>query len=209
MELTLFAKVALLLTGSMLLGGVGAYFGRNIKSIGAYIGLVILFIVGTIGVMFAAHASPAAGLVALTAWVFVSGLVLGPTIQMYAEQLGWHTVMLAYFGTGGVMAVCGAVGALSGMDFSGMGTFLFIALLGLVVFGVVTIFVKMSRTVNIIHAIIGMFIFSGYFIFDFFRLSKESNTWEHAIGLAMNIYLDFINFFLYLLQLLAALHDKK
>jgi modulator of FtsH protease len=209
MELSLFAKVALLLTGSMCLGGVGAFFGRNIKSIGAYIGLVILFIFGTIGVYFAAHASAAAGLVALTIWVFISGLVLGPTIQMYAEKLGWHTVMLCYFGTGGVMAVCGAIGALSGINFSSMGTFLFIALLGLVVFGVVTIFVKMSRTVNIIHAIIGMVIFSGYFIFDFFRLSKESNTWEHAINLAMSIYLDFINFFLYLLQLYAALHDKK
>lgn len=209
-SLPLFAKVAMLLTGSMLVGGLGAYVGRNIRSLGAMIGLAILFIGGSIGVFIAAGSLSAPVAVALMlAWTFVSGLVIGPAVQMYSEELGSHTVMLAYLGTGGVMAGCGAVGALSGVDFSGMGTFLLIALLGLIVFGIVTIFIRMSRTVNIVHASIGMIIFAGYFIFDFFRLSKSENTWEAAIQLTMAIYLDFMNFFLYLLQLLAALSDKS
>jgi len=137
------------------------------------------------------------------AWTFVSGLLLGPAIAMYVERLGWQTVCLAYVGTGGVMAVCGAIGALSGINFSFLGGILFLALFGLVIFGVIGIFVRMSRQVNIVHSLIGMVVFAGYFIFDFWRLSVSENSWEAAIRLTMSLYLDFINFLLYLLQFLA------
>lgn len=207
-ETTLLTKVAMLLAGCMAVGGLGAYFGRFLKSPAVFIGLAIAFVLGTIGVFFAAHAGPVIGVLALAAWTFVSGLVIGPAIQMYAEELGWETVAGAYVGTAGVMTGCGMFGMYSGMDFSSLGNLLFFALLGLVVASFVTIFWRLSRTGNIVISSIGMLIFAGYFIFDFFRITKSANTWESAITLAMSIYLDFINFFLYLLQLLAALQDK-
>ncbi|MBX9688347.1 MAG: Bax inhibitor-1 family protein, partial [Candidatus Obscuribacterales bacterium] len=120
------------------------------------------------------------------------------------ERLGWRTVAGAFLGTGGVMAVCGAVGALSGIDFSFLGGILFFGLLGLIVVGFVTIFWRLSRLGSMIEAGFGMLIFSGYFIFDFFRLAKSVNTWEAAIQLSMNLYLDYINFLLYVLQFLDA-----
>jgi FtsH-binding integral membrane protein len=208
MDSSLFAKVAMIVAGCMLVGGVGTYFGRFIQSFIALIVLCVVFVLGTFGVMAAAHAGPVIGLVALTGWVFISGLVIGPAVQMYAEQLGWETVCLSYVGSAGVMALCGAFGMLSGFDFSGMGSYLMIGLLGLIVMGVVGIFVRMSRTVNIVWSLFGMLIFAGYFIFDFFRVGHTENTMENAIMLSMNIYLDFINFFLYLLQFLAAVMDK-
>lgn len=207
-DVSLFTKVATIVSCMMMVGGLGAVVGRKIESGFAMIALAVLWIGGTIGMMFAAKADPTVSLPLLGAWTFVSGLVIGPTLQMYAERLGWHTVALAFFGTGGVMAVCGGIGMLSGIDFSGMGTYLLLGLFGLIAVGVVRIFVVMSRTVDIVHALIGMVIFSGYFIFDFFRLTKSENTWENAVLLSMNIYLDFINFLLYLLQLLAAAQDK-
>ena len=68
--------------------------------------------------------------------------------------------MLCFGGTAGIMAVCGMIGMLSGVDFSGMGTYLMIGLFGMIIFGVVAMFVRMSRTVSIVHAIIGVFLFS-------------------------------------------------
>jgi FtsH-binding integral membrane protein len=208
LETTLMTKVAMLLAGCMAVGGVGAYFGRNIRTLGGFLLLAVLFIFGTIGVMVAAHASPVLGLLALGGWTFVSGLILGPALEMYREKLGWETVAGAYFGTAGVMTVCGALGAFSGIDFSFLGGILFFGLLGLVLVGFIGIFWRLSRTGSIVESLFGMAIFSGYFIFDFFRVAKESNTWEHAINLAMSLYLDFMNFFLYLLQFLAAMQDK-
>lgn len=208
-ETTLLTKVAMLLACCMLVGAGGTFLGRNVRSLGAFIGLAILFIAGTIAVYFAAAVSPGVGVAVLMVWTFISGLFIGPAVQAYADRLGWQTVCLAYAGTAGVMAITGGVGMFSGVDFSGMGTYLMFGLFGLIIAGVVGIFVRMSRTVNIVYSLIGMVVFAGYFIFDFFRLSQSVNTWESAVRLTMTIYLDFMNFFLYLLQFLAAVSDKS
>jgi FtsH-binding integral membrane protein len=201
----LFSKVAMLLSGTFVISAVGTYMGQGITSMGAVIALGILFLIGAFAVPFAAKASTGAGIAALSVWTFISGLFLGPCIHQYVHQLGWQTVFLAYLGTGAVMAACGAIGALSGINFSRMGRFLMFALLGLIAAGLISIFIPMSQTVNIVYALIGMAVFALFFIFDFFRLSKEENTWEAAIDLTMQLYLDYINFLLYLLQFLAAI----
>ena len=205
---TLYAKVGALLAVSMIISSLGVYVGRGIRSGGAMIGLGIAFIVGVIFVLIASGGNPIVGVSVLFAWVFISGLLIGPVIQAYSEQLGWQTVFLAFLGTAGAMIVFGGIGIFSGVDFSGMGMYLGAALPGLILFGIVGIFVKMSRQVNIVYALLGLVIFSGYFIFDFFRLSKSENTWQAAIMLTTQIYLDFLNFMLKLLELLAALSDK-
>ena len=205
---TLYAKVGALLAVSMIISSLGVYVGRGIRSGGAMIGLGIAFIVGVIFVFIASGGNPIVGVSVLFAWVLISGLFIGPVIQAYSEQLGWQTVFLAFLGTAGAMIVFGGIGIFSGVDFSGMGMYLGAALLGLILFGIVGIFVKMSRQVNIVYALLGLVIFSGYFIFDFFRLSKSENTWQAAIMLTTQIYLDFLNFMLKLLELLAALSDK-
>ncbi|MBC7998377.1 MAG: Bax inhibitor-1/YccA family protein [Leptolyngbya sp.] len=205
----LFSKVALLLTGSMCLSALGTYVGAGITSLAAIIALAIAFLAGAFIVPLAAKSSKEAGLVALAGWTFISGLFLGPTINHYVAVLGWSTVFLSFLGTGGVMAACGAIGALSGRDFSKMGWWLTIALLGLIVVGIFNIFVAFSTGVEIVYCLIGIAIFAGFFIFDFFRLSKADDNWFNAITGTMEIYLDFINVLLYLLRLIAALTGKR
>ncbi|OPZ90783.1 MAG: Inhibitor of apoptosis-promoting Bax1 [bacterium ADurb.Bin425] len=200
---TLFTKVMFLLMCSLGVTSIGVYLGRHLQSLFAMIVLGITFFIGTFVVYFAAGVSPAVGISLLLGWTFVSGLFLGPTIEMYGRTIGWQAVFLCFAGTTGAMALFGAIGMFSGIDFSGLGTYLMFGLFGLIIFGVVGIFVRMSRTVNILHAIFGLVIFSGYFLFDFFRLTKGEDTWPEAVRLTMSLYLDFINFFLYLLQLYA------
>ncbi len=198
----LFSKVSLLLSGSFVISALGTYMGQGITSTAGVIVLAVLFLVGAFVVPFAAKASTTGGVIALTVWTFISGLFLGPCIHQYAHMLGWQTVFLAYLGTGAVMAGCGAVGALSGINFSNMGRFLMFALLGLIAAGLIGIFIPMSQTVNIVYCLIGMGVFALFFIFDFFRLANSENTWEAAIDLTMQLYLDYINFLLFLLRLL-------
>lgn len=204
--MTLFCKVAILLAGSMALGGLGCYLGRNITSLRSFIALAIVFIFGTIGVIGGAHVSPVLGVILLAGWTLVSGLVMGPAIRHYTKTLGWQTVANAYVGTAAVMTGCGLVGALSGADFSGLESILLVLLLGLIFTSLTAVTISLSRQGRIVQSIVGMFTFSGYFLVDFWRLSKSENTWEAAIELTMSIYLDFMNFFLYLLQLLEELN---
>lgn len=205
----LLSKVSFLLTLSMGITAFGCYLGSGITSWVAFIVLAIAFIGGAIAVPFAAKASKEAGIIALAVWTFISGLFCGPSIHFYASQLGWEVVFLAFLGTGGVMGVCGLIGAFSGRDFSSMGKWLTIALLIMIVVGIVNIFVTFSTGVEIVYSLIGMVLFAGFFIFDFFRLSKSENTWEQAIMSTMQLYLDFLNFLFYLLRLLLAIMGKK
>jgi uncharacterized protein len=201
----LFSKVSLLLSLSFIISAVGTFMGAGITSMAAIIVLAILFLAGAFVVPLAARSSTTAGITALSVWTFISGLFLGPTIHHYVHILGWQTVFLTYLGTGGIMAVCGAVGALSGLNFSSLGRWLLFALLGLIVVGIVGIFIPMSHTVNLLYAGIGMVVFALFFIFDFFMAKDTENTWEGAIFVTMNLYLDFINFLLFALRFLAEL----
>jgi len=56
--------------------------------------------------------------------------------------------------------------------------------------------------VNLTYSILGMIVFAAYFLYDIFRVSRSENTWEAAVRMTMRLYLDFANFFIYLLQYL-------
>lgn len=205
----LFSKVSLLLTGSLGLAAAGSYVGAGIESGAVLIGLLVLFFVGGIGVRFAARSSKQLGLLVLGGWTFITGMMMGPMISHYVGVLGWQEVFLAFVGTAGVMAGCGAIGALSGRDFSNMGKYLFAGLLVMIVVGLVNIFFAFSSGVEILYTLVGMGLFAGFFIFDFFRLSKAENNWVNAIDLTVDIFLDFIIFFEYLLRFLAAIASSS
>ncbi len=208
LETTLMTKVFFLLSGCLACGGLGAYLGRNIREFVTMIGLAIAFLVGTFVVWYSAGVSPVVGVLLLAGWTFISGLFSGPSLRHYSERLGWETVARTFFGTSAVMVGFGAFGALSGIDFSWMGGILFFALSILLIVGLVSLFVRMGRKVAIAESVASMIVFSGYFIYDFFRITRVENTWEHAVQASMSIYLDFINFFFDALRFIDLISNK-
>ncbi len=182
MELSIYGKVALLLTMSMLLGGLGCWAGQKLKSVALFVVLAILFLAGAFVVPHFAAVSTASGIIALAGWTFISGLFVGPTIHYYAEEIGWKTVALAFFGTAGVMAICGLVATFSGINFSGLGSLLGIALFGLIIAGIIRLFSTWGKDANILYSSLGILIFAGYFLYDFFTLAHTENTWQRSFG---------------------------
>ena len=73
-------------------------------------------------------------------------------------------------------------------------------LLGLILFGVVLIFVNFPGGATI-YALLGLAIFGGYVVVDFNRLRRAGN--DAVIPLAAGIFLDIFNIFLFFLQLFA------
>ncbi|KAG6375553.1 UPF0005-domain-containing protein [Boletus reticuloceps] len=92
-------------------------------------------------------------------------------------------------------------------DFSGLGPWLFGALLALVMVGLVNMFIPFGHTMDIIYSIGGCLIFSGYIVYDTFMITKRLSPDEFILG-SISLYLDFINLFINILRLLNDLQDR-
>jgi FtsH-binding integral membrane protein len=84
-------------------------------------------------------------------------------------------------------------------DLAPYARFFFWALLGLIVVGVVMIFITIPGG-SLIWAILGLVIFAFWTAFDFQRL-RRSNTGDVAVPIALGIFLDIFNVFLFFLQI--------
>lgn len=95
-------------------------------------------------------------------------------------------------------------------DFTMMGGILFVAVIILMIFGIVAIFVP-GKTITLIYASLGALIFSFYLIYDTQIMMGGKHKYaispEEYIFAALNLYLDIINIFLYILTIIGASRD--
>jgi hypothetical protein len=87
-------------------------------------------------------------------------------------------------------------------DFSYLQGWLFSSLMALIVLGFVQIFFPFSNTMALIYDVVGVLVFSGYVVYDTSKL--DSGVWgpDDYITATIEIYLDIINLFLYILDIL-------
>lgn len=92
-------------------------------------------------------------------------------------------------------------------DFTGMGTYLFVFSIVLLVFGILTIFLH-SKILSLVYAALGAVLFSFYLVFDTQLMlggkHKYSISPEDYIMAALNLYIDIIQLFLMILRLVGA-----
>jgi len=93
----------------------------------------------------------------------------------------------------------GAAGYATRRDLAPLARYLFWALIALIVFGIVAIFVQIPSG-QLIYAVLGLVIFAGLTAFDFQRLRRSKDI-RTAPLLAASIFLDILNVFLLLLSL--------
>ena len=131
------------------------------------------------------------------------GLTVGPVINDYANA-DPAALWQAAGATAAFVAILGAVGYATRRDLSSWARTLLWALIALIVFGIVAIFVSIPHA-NLIYAIAGLVIFGGFTIFDFNRLRRAGV--ESAVPIAASIFLDIFNVFLFMLQLFGGSRD--
>jgi FtsH-binding integral membrane protein len=194
---TLFSQTMGLvaLTGALFAGG--AYVGRDL-SYGLGIVWFIAAIVCLIAMRFTAKRSANVTTGLLAGFGVLMGLALAPTLAYYA-----HTDASALAQAGGATALFiagfGAAGYATRRDLSALARVCFWALLGLILFGVVLIFVSIPHA-SLIYSIIGLVIFAGFTMIDFQRLRTGQNL-QAAPLLAASIFLDILNVFLFFLRI--------
>lgn len=133
----------------------------------------------------------------------LNGLTLSSIFLLY--ELG--SIGEIFFVTAGAFAVLAFVGTVSKRDLSGLGTFLIIALAGLIIASVIGLI--FGRPESIWMSVIGVMIFAGLTVYDaqqirMMMLNQDTvNEGNMKIALmgALSLYLDFINLLLRLLSL--------
>ena len=101
--------------------------------------------------------------------------------------------------TAGFVAALGAYGYATRRDLSSWARTLFWALIALIVFGLIGLFVAIPNG-NVIYSVAGLAIFGAFTIFDFNRLRRANMA--SAVPIAAGIFLDIFNIFLFMLRLL-------
>ena len=94
-----------------------------------------------------------------------------------------------------------------GAEFDALGPLLFSGLFVLVVFGFIQAFFPAARVWHSAFAVLGVFVFTGYVVYDTFQLIKRY-TIDDYIWASMGLYLDVVNLFLYILDLVGKLRGN-
>jgi FtsH-binding integral membrane protein len=176
---------------------LGAYIGRDLS--GAW---AIFWFVAAFAVLIAMNAAAQRSEQLAVGLLFAFGLVLGlagaPAVGSYVGA-DPEAVWEAGGATALFVAGFGAAGYATRRDLSGLARSLFWALVALIVFGIVLVFVEIPGGA-LIYAVVGLVIFAGLILFDFQRLRRTEDI-RTAPLLAASIFLDVLNVFLLFLSL--------
>jgi FtsH-binding integral membrane protein len=176
---------------------LGAYLGRDL-SYGWGWALFLPALACLIALNFAAQRSEGLAIGLLFAFGALMGFATAPTIAYYAST-NPKVVWQAGGATALFIAGFGAAGYATRRDLAPLARALFWALIGLIIFGIVAIFVQIPNG-QLIYAIVGLVIFAGLTAYDFQRLRRAKDI-RAAPLLAASIFLDILNVFLLFLSL--------
>ncbi len=132
----------------------------------------------------------------------VNGLMLSSIFVVYSLT----AITKTFFITAGTFGAMSVYGYFTSQDLSKIGSYLFMALIGLIIASLVNLFLH-SSTLDWIVSIAGVLIFIGLTAWDTQQIkamaqaAPQSSVSRLATLGALSLYLDFINLFLYLLRI--------
>ena len=176
---------------------LGAYTGRDASGGWAWLWFIAAF-AALLALNVAAERSQQLAVGLLLGFGLLLGLAVAPTVSYYVgadPQAVWE----AGGATALFIAGIGAAGYATRRDLSALSRYLVWALIALIVFGIVLVFVQIPGGA-LIYAVAGLVIFAGFTLFDFQRL-RHTKDIRTAPLLAASIFLDVLNVFLLFLIL--------
>jgi len=178
------------------------------RSLSGGMGLIV-FLGGAFGFIYAIEKTKnsAAGVPVLLGFTFFMGLMLSRMIAMVLGfKNGPELIMTAFGGTAGVFFVMASLSSVIKRDLSGLGKWLFVGAIAIVVGAAINIFVGSTAGMMAISvAAIG--VFSAYMLYDLKRIVDGGET--NYISATLALYLDVINVFQSLLALLGIFGGER
>ena len=168
---------------------------------------------GELGLVFylsarVAKISPATASGLFLLYSALNGVTLSLILLMYTGT----SIATTFAVTAGMFGALALYGTTTKRSLAGVGQFMFMGLIGLVLASVVGMFVK-SDGLQFVISVVGVLVFTGLTAWDAQRLKAmavavpEGRTGSYAVVGALALYLDFINLFLFLLRFLGGRRD--
>lgn len=210
------SQVYLLFAVAMGLTVAGVYAGMIYAPLllqsGVVFGLVILELALILTSQWWVRQSPL-NLLLFGIFPLISGVTITPLLlsllQGYANGA---TILLNALAATGCMAAASAILAkLSGWNLSGMGRALLFSLLGLIALSIIQIFVPGLQTggMELFISGAGVVIFGLFTAYDLQRVGNMARMGVSPFILALSLYLDIFNLFIYILRFMIALSGDR
>ena len=201
----LFSQTMGYVAATAALFALGAWLGRNLTG-----GIGIVFFIAAFACLIAMRFSARRSQQQLTvgllaAFGLLIGLAVAPTIAYYGS-MDPRALWQAGGATALFIAGFGAAGYATRRDLTVIARVSFWALLALIVFGIVLIFVNIPHG-DLVYSVLGLVIFAGFTMFDFQRLRTNQDI-TSAPFLAASIFLDILNVFLFFLEIFSGGQER-
>ena len=197
---------AVLLTGFVALGFAATGLAERVYLTMPLLGFVLKL--APLGFVFAlsfGQARMSQGTLQAMFWGFA--VAMGLSLSTIFLQYAGTSIAGAFFATAAGFAALSLYGYTTERNLTAMGSFLIVGLVGLIVASLVNVFLH-SGPLSLVISVVGVLIFAGLTAYDTQRTKAlydqvAGTGWEGrtVIMSALNLYLDFINMFLFILRL--------
>jgi uncharacterized protein len=142
----------------------------------------------------------------------VFAAIIGTTSSVYLLVYTGASVVSAFVITSGMFGAMAVFGSFTKRSLAGVGQFMFMGLIGLIIAMVVNIFLQ-SDVMGFVISVVGVIVFTGLTAYDAQRLKEmavalpEGKLASYAVVGALSLYLDFINLFFFILRLIGGRRD--
>jgi len=194
------------MTTALLISAMFAYIGMRVPMLyagGALTWVIILSPLAFILIMsFGAERFSDRGLLLmLMGFGAAQGLSMGALLYIYTA----HSVITAFLMAAIVFSTFAIIGYTTKRDLSAMGTFLFVGLIGIIIASIVNIWLNLTALAFVVN-VLAVLIFTGLTAYDMQKLKHiyldgGDSSRVRTFG-ALSLYLDFINIFVSLRQLI-------
>lgn len=209
------------MAGAVAISAVTAYLISNVYQVQALTffannrwavwGILILQVVLVMSMSFKADRLPAMSLTGLGLYSVLEGLFFGLIVQVYSSQ----DVTMAFVSATVMFTVLALMGTNTKKDLSGIGRQAMAALIALIIVMIINIFLR-SSIITLAFSFIGVVIFAALIAWDsqrfrqmYIQYGNQINATNLAIMGALQLYLDFVNLFIQLLNIFTGLGGNK
>ena len=207
-RVTFIKKTYQLFAASIIAAATGAYIGMQIAPtiVAWYWGLVIAEFAALITLYFTKN-RPGLNLLMLFVFTFLTGLTLTPLLSaILALPAGASILTNAFLLTGVAFGGLSLFAINTKRDFTTIGKFLFISLIIMIVAGLINIFLG-SPLLQTLLAAAGAILFSVFILYDTQNIIR--GNFDSPVEAAIAIYLDVLNLFISILQLLGIFSNEE
>ena len=167
-----------------------------------------ILILGQLGLVIylSARVNKIAPATAAILFLLYSAMVGVTTSTIFLVYTG-ASIVSAFVIAGGMFGTMAVFGSLTKRSLAGVGQFMFMGLIGLIIASIVNIF-WFNDMLNFVICVIGVLVFTGLTAWDAQRMKQmavalpDGRVGAYAVVGALSLYLDFINLFFFILRLM-------